>query len=48
MSTNAECEGCGVTAADMPYENMGMTVEETSEFMFIHEGGKALCVGCAE
>jgi hypothetical protein len=45
---NAECEGCGVTAADLPYEDLGMTLDEASEFMFVHADGGALCNGCAE
>jgi hypothetical protein len=48
MADNAECEGCGVTAADLPYEHLGMTLAEASEFLFVHEDGKALCNGCAE
>jgi hypothetical protein len=45
---NAECEGCGVTAADLPYEDLHMTIEEASEFMFTHDNGTTLCNGCAE
>jgi hypothetical protein len=48
MADNAECEGCGVTAADMPHEDLGMTLAEASEFMFVHADGGSLCVGCAE
>jgi hypothetical protein len=44
---NAECEGCGVTAADMPYEELGMTLEDASEFMFVSDGKTTLCNGCA-
>jgi hypothetical protein len=39
---NAECSRCGVTAADLPYEDMGLTLAEASEFLF--EDG--LCQGC--
>jgi hypothetical protein len=47
MSRNAECVGCGITAADMPYEEMGMTLEDASEFLFVHDGNAVLCSGCA-
>lgn len=39
---NAECACCGVTAADLPYEEMGLSRDEASEFLF--EDG--LCQGC--
>ena len=42
---NAECEGCGVTAADFPYEEIGFTLAEASEYLFVDP---ALCNGCAE
>lgn len=40
---NAECSLCGVTAADLPYEELGMTLTEASEFLF----DDGLCQGCA-
>lgn len=43
---SAECESCGVTAADLPFEDMGLTLEEASDVLFEHEGGVTLCVGC--
>lgn len=43
MSDNAECSACGVTAADLPYEELGMTLAEASAFFF--EDGR--CQGCA-
>lgn len=45
---NAECASCGVTAADLPYEDMGLTVAMASEFLFDHEGPVVRCNGCAE
>jgi len=39
---NAECTACGVTAADLPYEEMGLTLDEVSEFLF----DDGLCQGC--
>lgn len=47
--TNAECARCGVTAADLPFEEMGMTLAEASEFLFDHdnEGRGILCNGCS-
>ena len=47
MSENAECAGCGVTAADLPYEDLGMTLAEASEFLFDHDGPTVLCRMCA-
>lgn len=47
MRGNAECARCGVTAADLPYEQMGMTLAEASEFLFDHDGNTVLCQGCA-
>lgn len=46
---NAECARCGVTAADLPYEELGMTLAEASEFLFDHdnEGRGVLCQGCS-
>lgn len=50
MTYNAECDGCGITAADLPYEEMGLSLDEASELWFepIHlSGGLYLCQGCA-
>jgi hypothetical protein len=47
VSTNAECAHCGVTAADLPHEDLGMTLDEASEFLFDHDGNTILCQGCA-
>lgn len=44
---NAECARCGVTAADLPHEDLGMTLVEASEFLFDHNGNVALCQGCS-
>lgn len=41
---NAECRHCGVTAADLPYEELGMDLDTASELLF--EDG--LCQGCAQ
>lgn len=43
MSRNAECIRCGVTAADLPYEEMGLSLDEASELLF----ADGLCAGCA-
>ena len=40
---NAECSRCGVTAADLPYEEMGLTLDEASEFLF-EDGRCRTCV----
>lgn len=45
-SANAECVGCGITAADLPYDDLGMTLDEASEFLFDHDGNTCLCQGC--
>lgn len=47
MRANAECVACGITAADMPYEELGMTLEDAAEFWFDHDGNQAFCRGCA-
>jgi hypothetical protein len=47
MTENAECVRCGVTAADLPYEDLGMTLAEASAFLFDHDGNTVLCQGCA-
>lgn len=47
MNRNAECSRCGVTAADLPYEDLGMTLNEASEFLFDHDRNRTLCQGCA-
>lgn len=45
---NAECDGCGVTAADLPYEDLGLSLDEASEFLFERDGGSVtLCQGCS-
>lgn len=41
---NAECRQCGVTAADLPYEELGLTVDQASECLFDGD----LCRGCSE
>lgn len=46
MSDNAECARCEVTAADFPYEDLGMTLTEASEFLFEHDRDEVLCRGC--
>lgn len=46
MSTNAECAMCGVTAADLPYEDLGMTLDEASELLFDNDGTATYCQGC--
>ena len=46
--TNPECEGCGITAEDMPYEDLGIPRDEVAEIMFVHSDGGRICVGCAE
>lgn len=40
---SAECRRCGVTAADLPYEELGLDLDTASEVLF--EDG--LCQGCA-
>lgn len=47
MSMNAECRKCGVTAADLPFEEMGMTLEEASEQWFERVGSDTFCQACA-
>lgn len=47
MNRNAECATCGVTAADLPYEEMGLTLEGASDELFDHDGPEARCMGCA-
>ena len=41
------CEGCGIAAADLPYEVMGLTLEEAEELFFEHIDGEPYCQGCA-
>jgi len=47
MSMNAECRKCGVTAADLPFEEMGMTLEEASGQWFERVGSDTFCQACA-
>ena len=37
MAENAECARCGIAATDLPYEDLGMTLAEASEFLFDHD-----------
>lgn len=48
MSRNAECAGCGVTAADLPYEDLGLDLEEASDTLFERINGATYCRGCAQ
>lgn len=48
MATNAECEGCGVTAADLPYEDLDMTLDDASDLLFEQVSGVTYCQGCAQ
>lgn len=43
---NAECAACGVTAADLPFEDMGLTLDQASEVLFDGDEGVVLCQGC--
>jgi hypothetical protein len=47
MTENAECAGCGVTAADLPYEELGLDLEEASDVLFQQVDGATYCEGCA-
>jgi hypothetical protein len=47
VSRNAECSRCGVTAADLPYEELGLTLAEASEALFERTGDDVTCQGCA-
>jgi hypothetical protein len=47
VAENAECVKCGITAADLPHDDLGMTLDEASEFLFDHDGNTILCRGCA-
>jgi len=49
VAENAECARCGIAATDLPYEDLGMTLAEASEFLFDHdnEGLGVLCQGCS-
>lgn len=42
-----ECDQCGITAGDLPYEEMGMTIEDFADVMFESFDGLVLCQGCA-
>lgn len=45
---NAECSACGVTAADMPWEELDIpTVEDAGELPFVRVDGVTYCRGCA-
>lgn len=44
---NAECASCGITAADLPYEDLGMTLEEASDLLFDHDDVVTTCQGCS-
>lgn len=41
---NAECYRCGVTAFDLPYEELGLDLDEASELLF----DEGMCQGCAQ
>ena len=43
---NAQCTYCGITAADLPYEEMGLTLTEASETLFHPAGNTVLCEAC--
>jgi hypothetical protein len=47
MTDNAECAGCGVTAADLPYEELSLDLEEASTVLFEQVDGTTYCEGCA-
>jgi hypothetical protein len=48
MARNAECSTCGVTAADLPWEEMGLPdLDEASDLLFETSGGETYCQGCA-
>lgn len=40
-----ECVVCGITPGDLPYEEMGLTLEEAEETMFVKAGDLAWCMG---
>lgn len=45
---NAECTRCGVTAADLPYEELDLSLDEASELLFEPVDGERMCQGCAQ
>jgi hypothetical protein len=44
--SNPECDGCGITAEDLPYEDLGLSREEAAEYMFEAIGSRILCRSC--
>lgn len=45
---NAECAACGITAADLPYEEMGLELGEASDVLFERIRNATYCQGCAQ
>jgi hypothetical protein len=46
VSRNIECVQCGVTAADLPYEQLDMTLTEACESFFNNDGDGPTCQWC--
>lgn len=48
MPENAECTRCGVTTADLPWEDLGIPdLGEASDLLFETVDGLTYCQGCA-
>lgn len=39
----AECEHCGVTVHDLPFEELGLSVEEAADSLFERVDGVTYC-----
>lgn len=44
----AECETCGVTTFDLPYEELELDAEEADDLLFEQVDGTTYCQGCAQ
>lgn len=44
---DVECARCGVTPGDVPYEDLGLDLDDVADFLFEHDGERWLCQGCA-
>ena len=45
---SVECVRCGITPGDLPYEELGLTLDEAAETLFERVDGETRCQGCAQ
>lgn len=42
-----ECVACGIAVSDLPYEELGLDVDEAADVLFERIDGQTYCQGCA-